>query len=161
MANMTQWQSQIDGRHYYFSHERKGGRHTLVVNGMPMEVKASFMSSILGFDEHIQLDGRDARLVLEKNQPDIVVDNVHLRSGKPYVKRPAWVIAFAILCILIPIVSLGGALSALIGFGGAAACVAISKSLLPTPARVVLCTVVTIAAWIAFFILAVGVSLIL
>jgi len=159
MKKITQWESQIDGRSYSFSHEKIKGKHVLTINGIPTEVKGSFMSSILGFDEGIVIDGKEARLVFEKNKPDVVVNNTYLQSGKVYVKRPAWVLAFAIACVLIPIVSLGGALPAVIGFGGVALCVSVSKSTWSTGIRVALCALITLLAWFAVFLLAIGVSM--
>jgi len=159
MGKLTQWESQIDGRTYSFSHERKRGKHLLTVNGTPVEIKGSFMSAILGFDEKIMLDGKEARFVFERNKPDVAVDHVYLQSGKDYVKRPAWVLAFAILCLLIPIISIGGAIPVLLGLGGVALCVSASKSSLPIAIRVILCIVITLSAWVLLFFLAIGVSM--
>ena len=159
MGKATQWESQIDGKSYAFTHEKIKGKHIITANGAQSEIKGGFMSTMLGFDEGFTLDGREARLVIERNKPDVVVGGVYLQSGKQYVKRPAWVLAFAIICILIPIVSLGGALPALLGFAGAAICVSVSKSSLPAAARVALCVVITLLAWILWFVLLVGVSM--
>lgn len=158
MAKMTQWESPIYDRYYYFSHEFKKGKHILVANGVTIEMKNKFMNSFLGFDEPIQLDGIEARFVFEKNEPDIAINGVFMRSGKNYVKRPAWVLVFAILCALIPIISLGGAIPVLFGLGGISLCVITSKSSLPSAIRVILCTVITLAAWILTFVIAIGIN---
>ena len=159
MGKITQWESQIDGRHYAFTHEQKKGKHVLTANGVPLAVKGGIMSALLGFDEEIIIDGKEARFVFEKNQPDIAVDHTFLRSGADYRKRPAWVLVFAILCLAIPIVSLGGAIPVLLGLAGVALCVVTSKSSLPAAIRVVLCTVITLAAWVLWFLLILGMSM--
>jgi len=148
------WESVIYDKHYTFSYQKKG--RVFTVNGFPQTLKTDFWSSLSGFDAGFVLDGIDARLVIEKNVPDVVVNNVFAHSGKKYVKRPAWAIVFAILCIAIPIVSLGGALPALIGFGGAAFCISISKSTLSTAVRVLLCTLLTLGAWLLSIVLIIG-----
>ena len=159
MSKITQWESQIDGRHYVFSHERKRGKHTLITNGVPMEMKGSFLSSVLGFDEGFFLDGKEARFVFEKNQPDIAVNHSFLRSGKDYIKRPAWVLVFAALCLIIPIISMGGAIPVILGFAGASLCVTTSKSTLPIVVRAMLCTVITLAAWVLLIVVVLGINM--
>ena len=158
MGKITKWESQIDGTNYTFLHEKVKGIHILTVNGVKTDIKGGFMSMMLGFDEKFMLDGREARLVIEKNKPDVIIDGVYLQSGKQYVQRPAWVTVFAIICVLIPIVSLGGALPAILGFAGAALCVSVSKTSLPAALRLILCTVITLLAWIVWFLLIVGIS---
>jgi len=159
MGKTTQWESKIDGKSYAFSHEKVKGRHILTANGLQTEIKGGFISALLGFDEKFTFEGREARLVIEKNKPDVIIDGVYLQSGKNYIKRPAWVLVFAIICILIPIVSLGGALPFVIGFLGATLCVSVSKSSLPTAARVILCLVITVIAWLLWFLLIIGISM--
>jgi len=159
---VTEWESQIDGEVYTFSHEKRRGVHVLTINGIPTEVKIGFMGSLFGIDEAIEFDGREARFVIEGNsRPDVVIDGKYLQSGKTYVKRPAWALAFAIACIAIPFVTLGGAIPFVVGFGSAAACVKVSKSAMPTAARVAVCTIITMLAWIFVFLLVIGVSALL
>jgi len=156
---ITQWECQIDGRGYAFSHEKVKGKHVLTSNGVPIEIKGGFLSMILGFDETFMLDGKETRLVIEKNVPDVVADGVYTQSGKVYTQRPGWVLVFAILCLLIPIVSLGGAIPAVLGILGIAFCVSVSKSSMSVSARVIVCILITLAAWVLWFLLMVGISM--
>ena len=158
MKKPIEWESVINDKNYTFAYQRIKGKHTLTVNGNSTTIKSGFMSALFGFDEEFNLDGTAARLVIENKKPDIVVDGVYIQSGKKYVKRPAWVIAYVIICVAIPIVSLGGAIPALLGFAGATVCISVSKSTLPLPARLIICTLITIAAWILLFVLALGVD---
>ena len=159
MGKLSQWESQIDGSNYSFSYEKVKGKHILTVNGTPMEIKSSFLSMFFGFDEAFMLDGREARLVVIKNTPDIVINETCVQSGKPHRKRPAWVIVFAVLCGLLVI--LGGGLGALIGICGAAACIGVSRASLSTIARVLLCTLITIFTWFVWYILVIIITLFL
>lgn len=159
MKAPTEWQSNINGQIYNFSHSIVLGKHNLTINGVSNTIKGSFFSSILGFDEPINFDGIEARLVVERKKPDIVVNGVYLQSQKPYIPRPKWSIVFVILCILIPIISLGGALPAVIGVVGALACVQISKTSLPVAARIALCILITAAAWVLWFVLIFAVAM--
>jgi len=153
MSKTAAWSSKIKGVRYEFSYARKGGKHTITVDNAPIEVKGSFMSVILGFDEAFTFDGTEARLVVGKT-PDVAIDGTFLRSGKKYVQRPAWVMAFAVLNLLIPIISLGGALPAALGLIGVMACVGISKAEMPIAVRLILCLIVTGAVWAAWYFMA-------
>jgi hypothetical protein len=75
--------------------------------------------------------------------------------GKWLPKAPRWAWIFIGLCLLIPIVTLGGAVPAVIGFIGAWGCAGLASTRWPIVARVVLCLLVTIASWTGL-ILALG-----
>ena len=155
------WQSVVDGYQFEFSHTIENRKHVLSVNGTPIEFKTSLMSSLLGFDEGFQLQGREARLVIDRNGPDVAIDGFYLRSGKKYVARPAWVLVFAVLCILLPIVNLGGFIPVVLGLVGMGACVALSRKDMKTVPKVLLCVAITLAAWGAWLLFAVLLNLFL
>ncbi|MDR2598752.1 MAG: DUF1266 domain-containing protein [Oscillospiraceae bacterium] len=159
MYKTSQWKSRIDGFDYSFSHEKVKRKHILTVNGEPIEIKGGFLSSIIEFDEKFMFYGKEARFVFKKGVPDVAVNGVFLQSGKQYIQRPAWVMVFIVLCGLIPIVALGGVLPVLIGFGGIALCVSISKTSLSTVIKVFLCIVSTIAVWLALLFLIIGIEI--
>jgi len=151
MSDPIRWESQIDGKTYVFSYEKLWGKHILTINGTPTVLNDSFMSAILGFDEPFILGDKEARLVLGKGQADIVVDGIHLQSGNPYRKRPTWVVTFFVLCMLIPLVSIGRVAPMLLGIGGVIFCAGVSNTSLSTAQRVFFCTVITGAIW-AFYL---------
>lgn len=150
------WTGSVNDEYHVFSYQRVKGKHILTINGAPITIKPRLTSSLIGFDEPFVFNGLPARFVIEKRQPDVVVNGVYSRSGKVYRPRPKWAIVFAFICIALPIASLGGALPALMGFGGAALCVTIAKSTMPAAARVILCVLTTIAAWALWFFLVIG-----
>lgn len=64
-------------------------------------------------------------------------------------KAPRWAWIFIGLCLLIPVVTLGGAVPAVIGFIGAWSCAGLaSNTRWPIAIRVGLCLMVTIASWV-------------
>ena len=63
---------------------------------------------------------------------------------------PKWGWAFAVACLLIPLIAVGGALPMLLGIGGAGLVSHIARSNKPQSQRVGLCAVVTLAAWAMF-----------
>lgn len=154
--NEQQWESTIEGKDYVFSYALVKRKHELKVNEEVIQVKQSFSSSIMGFDEPFTFDGKKARLVRAGNQMDIAYGGVFLQSKKEYVQRPAWVWVFAIACLLIPIITLGGAIPAVVGFSGALACGALSKLKCHTAIRLLLCFLVTIVAWGLLLVLGMG-----
>jgi hypothetical protein len=89
-----------------------------------------------------------------------ILKGVHLvRNGLPIPGSaadplPAWAWPFIIACALIPVVTLGGALPALIGFGGASGTMTISRfNKLSRTVRVGACATVTLFCWTAFALL--------
>lgn len=67
---------------------------------------------------------------------------------------PKWAWWFMGPCIAIPIVSLGGAIPAFLGFVGAYACGATAKQPWNIWVRVILCLAVTLTCWLGFLVLA-------
>jgi hypothetical protein len=83
-----------------------------------------------------------------------------LMMKKCFSDMPPWAWIFVGGCILIPIVTLGGALPMALGVGGAAGCGSIArKTSMPTFGRVALCAGVTLLCWGLVAALVVGVAL--
>lgn len=157
MKPPVRWESQISGNHYTFCYEIIAREHTLTINGLPQKFPLAFFD-FLGPDKPFMLGGQEARLVVDGNKTDIAVDGVFLRSGRQYVKRPAWAWVFIALCMLLPIISLGGALPALFGFGGAYFCVRMSKAPMHAALRAFLCTLITLAVWGVWLLVSIGIT---
>lgn len=67
---------------------------------------------------------------------------------------PPWAWLFALACIAIPIVSLGGAIPGAIGGGGAAGCVGVARDInKPIITRILVCIGITAVCWILFLLL--------
>jgi len=147
MENQNEWQSVINGKQYDFSYQIIQKKPNLFINGEPTVIKPGFWGSFFGVEQEINLDGQEATFAIPKKTPDIAVNGVFLRSGKPFEKRPFWVFIFAAICLAIPIASLGGALPFLLGFGGAALCMMVSRSSLKPFLRVIVCVLITLVAW--------------
>lgn len=81
----------------------------------------------------------------------LAANGVYLDNGEVYAPKtpiPAWFWIFAVLNLLIPIVSLGGAVNALIGLVGATICANIvRKPTMTTMVKIIICLLVTAAAW--------------
>ena len=65
---------------------------------------------------------------------------------------PCWAWVFVGGCLLIPVVTLGGAVPAVIGFLGAWGCASIAKQKWFIVGRVICCLLIAIAAWIGTLI---------
>jgi hypothetical protein len=81
---------------------------------------------------------------------------------KPKGPPPSrWVWIFAVACFAIPVVSLGGAIPAMIGVGGGLGCLNIARQLATTTRhKVFQCGAVAAGCWAIFFAFAAGVALI-
>ena len=67
---------------------------------------------------------------------------------------PRWAWIFMILCVLIPIVSMGGAIPGALGIGGAAACANLAASKkMKKAARVISCIELTVLCWELWFLM--------
>ena len=72
------------------------------------------------------------------------------------IKTPRWAWIFMILCVLIPVISLGGAIPGAIGVGGAAGCAGLAKSKkMKKSMRVVSCIELTLLCWELWFLMAI------
>ena len=75
-------------------------------------------------------------------------------EASPPEPMPAWAWVFIVVCGAIPVVSLGGAIPAMIGFTGAFGCAAVSRNRsLPAGVRLGSCLAIAAAAWGAFALL--------
>ncbi len=78
-----------------------------------------------------------------------VAEESQATEKKPCI--PGWAWIFVVGCVLIPIVTLGGAIPGAIGGGGAFGCVSIARDpSKPVATRVILCSVVTGICWALF-----------
>ena len=83
---------------------------------------------------------------------DLSVDGRSIQTGQPVAKLqsiPRWVWIFVVACAAIPVVTLGGAIPALLGIGGAAACIVISRHpARSTRSKALWAVGITLLAWV-------------
>ena len=156
MGKVTEWESQYGDKTYAFSYEKVKGKQVIKVNGEATELKPTFWSRVLGFDEPFSFDGKDARLVVLDKKPDVAVDGMFLQSGTPYVKTPKWVIVFSAL--LLPLIFTGGAIGGAFAVVGSMVCLSVSRKPMPNLRKAILCLAVTVGVWIIVFIIAAAIS---
>ena len=81
------------------------------------------------------------------------MDTTEPNGEKP--STPLWAWGFVAACVLIPIVSFGGAIPGAIGGGGGYMCWSIARNTeLPTAARIAICAGVSLICWVLFAALA-------
>ena len=154
-----EWTSEIKGKKYEFFYRGTLFDQILVVDEAPQRLNNSW-SSILGFDEEFDLNGTKARLVIEKGEPDIVVDGRFVHSGEVYKPKPKSAVVFALLCLGILVTMPYGIwiMPGLLGVGGAVAIIGVAKSDMPSVRRLIFCVLITAAAWtLRFFLSHVGI----
>ena len=87
-----------------------------------------------------------------------MIEETQGTEEKPRI--PGWAWVFAAGCVLIPIVTMGGAIPGAIGGGGAFGCVAIARDpSKPVATRVILCAVVNGICWALFVVFVVAVAM--
>ena len=79
------------------------------------------------------------------------------KQPKPPI--PVWGYVFAGVCGILPILTLGGAIPGAVGFGGAAACIGISRDQSKSVGtRVAICLTIAVVCWLVvgavFFLMA-------
>lgn len=162
MAKKT-WTFRLDDRlhvveleHGYFS-----GKRIIHVDGKLLETTTKGVRAFIDFgSEHSFQIGRHPVVVHIRTNGltfsyDLSIAGRSVTTGKEVSSAPvpAWIWVFVSACLLIPIVSLGGALPGAIGAGGAAGCYAIAKDAKKQiRTRIVLCLVVTILCWVLFIV---------
>ena len=148
----VKWESDIEGKLYSFSYEKIKSEHLITVNDQQTKLKPSFKSMVLGFDEQFTFDGINARLVVAGNKPDVVVKDIFLQSGKPYLPTPWWAMLFVLPCFVLLITGgfIGGALGAL----GYMICVYISKRKIPVILKVIINIAIIALCWLIYTVIA-------
>jgi hypothetical protein len=147
MADPVSWESVINGNSYRFEYQKVKKDYILTVNGIEKRIKPGFLSQFLLFDERFDLDGIEARLILNRTEPDIVINDVCVRSGKKNVMMPGWAPIFYVLNFAIVVISFGGVISFLLSMLGAVGCVYASKLPLPMIVRLLVCILITVVVW--------------
>jgi hypothetical protein len=79
------------------------------------------------------------------HQPLVIVDTT---------PTPQWAYFFAVACGAIPILTLGGLIPALLGFGGASGCLTVCRMRsVPVALRLLACVGITAGCWLLFVLL--------
>lgn len=131
------------------------GKLTITVDGEESVIKPQGQQALLGLVDHtLPIGDKTCPLVVMDRQADLAVDGQYLTSKRPYLpymKRPKWVWIFWIPCIGVCIG--GGALPWLIGLTAALQCGRTSVSpYIETKTKVLTCIGITVAAWVALFV---------
>jgi len=168
MASKT-WTFRLeDGDHtVQLDHNLWSGKRTVVVDGRSLvdETKKFNLVSDYPFD----IRGHKGLVRIRSNgiayNYDVAIDGKSVTTGKPALaaaSMPAWGWAFVIVCVLIPVVSLGGIVPAVIGVGGAIICSVIARDASKEAStRVAICLGVTVLCWgvfIGFALLVAGLT---
>lgn len=145
---------------------RKGSQYLVDVNGQPYgSFKVGTTSFWLGHNEDflLNVDDRQIILAIRGNKVRLAENYVFVDNGAPFepmLPLPGWSVVFIVLCVLIPIVSLGGAINVIIGLLAAAGCASVARKRMGTGAKVGLCIGITLAAyavWIGFAMMVSGI----
>ena len=67
---------------------------------------------------------------------------------------PGWAWIFAVICVAMPVASLGGAIPGAVGFASAAGCVAIARDTRKSEGlRIAICLAIAAVCWLVFVLL--------
>ncbi|MAE65182.1 MAG: hypothetical protein CMJ18_13000 [Phycisphaeraceae bacterium] len=81
-------------------------------------------------------------------------------ESTPKPRAPWWAWLFVAGCVLIPILTLGGAIPGAIGGGGAFACHAVAREASnPTAIRIGICAAILAGCWLLFLLVAGGLAI--
>ena len=93
------------------------------------------------------------RAAVEQHVAKVAKATKHIRKARKK-SIPLWAWLFVLACGVIPVLTLGGAIPGMIGFGGAAGCLAISRDVSkPALLRIIFCGGITIASWVLFLLM--------
>jgi Fas apoptotic inhibitory molecule (FAIM1) len=150
------WTIQLeDGNHLIDLDKRwaSGKRVIRVDDRIVFESKLAWMNT--GNDDEFRVGLHECVLHSRTNgftaSYDLSVDGRSVHTGQPMTKlqsMPKWVWIFIVACMVIPVVTLGGALPVLLGLGGAWGCVVISRHpTRSTRAKAAWAAGITVVAW--------------
>ncbi|HEX6607581.1 MAG TPA: hypothetical protein VF276_11770 [Chloroflexia bacterium] len=144
-----------DGRHtVVYETSTFGGKRTITVDNVPRVEDAGRawqMGADIPFRINQHTGAVHVRSGMLRTQYDLSIDGVSVESGRPMVSLlplPGWAWIFIGACALIPIITLGGAVPAGIGAGGAFGCASVARD--PNRAashRVGICTGIAAGCW--------------
>lgn len=161
---MKQWDITINGmtNTVTFTPNQWSGKHKLTVNGKEVLLKKSPFETFVGTDQPINIAGKECRFVLIGNKADMAVNGTYVDSKKLYVplkSMPWWTWIFLVLCIAVPVVSLGGALPVGIALLCSIWCVRVAISPnMKTAIKILCCFGITALAWTLLGILLFAIS---
>lgn len=156
---MKQWEITINGTQntVVFVPNQWTGKHKLIINGKEVALKTSPFQAFVGTDQPVNIAGKECRFVLIGNKADIAVDGMYIGSNKPYVplkSMPWWIWIFIVMCVAIPIISLGGILPIAIAILCSISCIRIGVSPnIGTTKKLLCCFGITALAWTVFGVL--------
>jgi hypothetical protein len=163
MALNTTLQIQVNNVVHEVAVARRGSMYHVGVDGAPLyEFKRNVASDWLGVSEDfpIMVDNQPVIVAVRNAKVRLAVNGYYIDTNEIYEptrKVPKWYWVFLVLNVLIPVVSLGGALPFLLALGGTSGCAAVARSKIQkTLPKVLICIGITLAAWavlIAMFVL--------
>lgn len=159
-----------DGRHTVeLDHGYFSGRRRISVDGRPTAETARAQDALfdIGSSHDFSIAGHRCTVLIRSKwgvayDYDLLVDGRSAATGAEAsapAPMPAWGYAFMAACGLIPIVSLGGAVPAVIGAAGAVGCLSAARDGSKSPAeRAGRCLAITAGCWVVFllFLITVG-----
>lgn len=126
----------------------------LTVDEKESIIKKGWKADFVGMDIPFNIEDTECHLVLSGNVPDLAVDGIYVGSAEiyePLKPVPAWAWIFVVLCMVIPIMSAGGAIPMVIGFVGASSCVKTACSVRGSViAKIINCVFTTVFCWIIY-----------
>ncbi|MDD2370992.1 MAG: hypothetical protein PHQ32_03205 [Firmicutes bacterium] len=132
-------------------------KHKLIIDGTEKNLSNSLKNNWIGIDEPIMIGNKEAIFTRRGSTFDIVIDGFYVDSKKEYKplnKMAWWSWIFVVLCLLIPLLAIGGILPVLFGISGAVLCVQVSTN--PTMKllmKILLNILITVIAWFCFYVL--------
>jgi Fas apoptotic inhibitory molecule (FAIM1) len=150
-----------DGEHTIeLEHDYISGKRDIYVDGTFVKLSHGSTHYLIDFGSNhpFKIGGHCCIIHIRTNgitfSFDLSVDGRSISTGKQVDSSnsvPSWVWAFVLACGIIPIISLGGAVPALIGSGGAAYCYSISQDTSKKmTTRIFMCFGVTAICWSLF-----------
>lgn len=159
MAHAQSWKINVEGEDYLveLTPSNLMNKHLVTVNGVPQELRQSFLQAFTGMDQPILLGEKEVRFVLIENVADIAVDGVFVDSKKPYQPLstpPWWEWIFVVLSFALAVA--GGLTAVAFLLALISALYSIRASVSPkTPPRYrpLVCLAITAGAWAIYIAL--------
>lgn len=157
-----------DGEHnVHLEHTWFSGKRKILLDGKPIVQESKFFD--FGNEYPFRIGGHQGLVTIRTNglsfAYDVAIDGKSITTGKPVARVnaiPGWAWSFIVVCVLIPIVSLGGVVPMLIGFMGAYGCAQVSRDgSKDHNTRLLTCAGITVLCWIiyvAFIYIVVGMT---
>jgi len=155
MKEIAKWDIKIKRTNHQIILKRNWftSQYIVMVDEKEVPFTLTLQDFFKGLDMPLKIKNNEIRLIINGYSKDLVVDGKHLKTGlvyEPIGKIPKWTWFFVLLCLALPVMSLGGFIPIMYAIVGIQYVIRTSLNpAWPTSLKVIACLGATAFIWFA------------